>query len=338
MKKVRFILAVIGFTALVVACTRSEDDPNPSDFNPTPYELLNPFWFPNPAEMKNNPLTEEGVYLGRKLYYDNQLSKNGDRACATCHLQKISFTNNQPGTSVLAHVNLAWSNVFLWGSGVEGDLVDIMLFEVEDFFETDVQVLQSDSIYPELFNNAFGSRSINTEMCAKALAQFVYTLMSYNSRFDLFASATGTLTEEEMAGFSIFMSEKGDCFHCHIPPLFTDNNFHNVGLDSVFEGFNLGRYLITGKNIDKGVFKTPGLRNVALTAPYMHDGRFTTLEEVINHYDHGVNLTASTDPIMGKNGKGNGLGLSSIEKEQLLAFLESLTDTSFLSNPSFSKP
>lgn len=334
------IAGILGIAIALASCKKGDDDVTDPDpvHDPTPAELEYPSWFPEMPVSEDNPMTVEGIQLGRKLYYDPLLHPQGTNSCSSCHAQESSFSIPAPGTAVLAHVNLGWSSTFLWNGKIEGTMEDIMLFEVEEFFQTDVSRLQQNDDYPDLFEEAFGERTITTEHCAMALAQFFRSMISANSRFDRYYPGTIQPTQAEERGYLIFNTEKGDCFHCHIPPLFTDNLFHNIGLDSTFTAENVGRAEVTGNERDHAKFKTPTLRNVALTAPYMHDGRFQTLEEVIDHYDHGVKESNSLDPIMSKPGKGTGLQLSDQEKADLLAFLKSLTDTSYTQNPNLSNP
>jgi cytochrome c peroxidase len=312
--------------------------PIPNPYDPTPVELFYPKWFPTMPVSETNPLTEEGIELGRRLYYDPILHPNGNMSCSSCHDQNKSFTVSTTGTAVLAHINLGWSNNFLWNGKVQGTMEDIMQFEVNEFFETDIERLKSHPEYQESFYEAFGEPEITTELCAMALSQYFRSMISANSRFDRYYPGKIQPTQSEVAGYDIFNSEKGDCFHCHPQPLFTDNQFHNIGLDDAFTSENWGRYEVTGSEFDKGLFKTPTLRNVSLTGPYMHDGRFQTLEEVINHYDHGVLHSNTLDPIMSKSDKLTGLNLSDEDKANLLAFLLSLTDSTYISNPDFSQP
>lgn len=301
----------------------------------TPYLLEVPANFPaitfNPA----NPLTKVGVALGRKLYYDPILSNDG-RACATCHDQKNSFTSFS--SNALTHVNLAWSKNFLWNGKIHGTLEDAMDFEVGEFFRTDVARLNADPSYRNLFKQAFGVEEISRKEVSYALAQFFRILVSYNSKFDRFTNGAEDLTPSELNGYLIFNTEKGDCFHCHSLPLTTDNMFRNIGLDSVFNPGNQGRFEVTGNPADLGKFKVPSLRNIAFSAPYMHDGRFKTLQEVVEHYNAGVKNSATLDPIMTKPGKEHGLRLTSREKSDLISFLLTFTDTSFLNSKAFAKP
>ena len=209
-----------------------------------------------------------------------------------------------------------------------------MAFEVKKFFKTDLKRINEDETYSDLFSDAFGIDTITTKDIAYALAQFVRTLNSSESKYDKFLRAEIELSLSEKNGHELFFSEKGDCFNCHGTILLTDNYFHNNGLDSVPE---YGRAEITGNRKDIGKFKTPTLRNIQFTAPYMHDGRFLSLEEVIDFYSEGLNWSPTIDPLMKKVHKG-GVHLSEDEKRYLLAFLKTFSDSVFISNPDFSNP
>ncbi len=341
MKKLSSVLFVFGLVTLVVIGCKKDPGNVASIEETTPYTPTYPDYFPEFPVSDVNPMTEEGVNLGRHLYYDVQLSENGPMngmSCSSCHTQSSAFTNASPGRAALPHINLAWNTSFLWDGKVEGTVEEIMKFEVEEFFVTDISVLQNDPNYPSLFKKAFGSSEITHEKTAFALGQFFKSLISGNTKFDRFLSSEGTLTASELNGLNIFTTETGDCFHCHSLPLMSDNQFHNIGLDSVFAGAEQGRYVVTSDPVDIGKFKTPTLRNIELTAPYMHDGRFATLEEVIDHYDSGVLRSATLDPIMTKNGGLPGLNLTPQEKLDLVAFLKTLTDVSFTIDPAYSAP
>ena len=203
-----------------------------------------------------------------------------------------------------------------------------------------VVTLQATSEYPELFEQAFGSAIITREFVVKAIAQFERTLISGNSRFDKYLLGdNNAVTVQEINGFNVFMDEnRGDCFHCHgneFNPLWTNNGFHNNGLDSSFEDLGLGGF--TGDPLDYGKFKSPSLRNLAYTAPYMHDGRFATLDEVINHYSEGLVYSNTIDPLM-KNIAEGGAQLTDSDKADLKAFLLSLSEPEFTTNPAFLNP
>ena len=325
--------ALLGAAVLLTACPKINPGP---EYNPTPYVMDYADHFPYMELNDANPMTEEGVALGKALYYDPLLHPQEAMACASCHFQESAFSSfTMSGASVLPHMNMGWSEAYLWNGKLEGTLEEAMIFEVDEFFATDLSKLQSDPHYPTMYYEAFGDSIITTDMTAKALAQFLRTVISDQSRFDDHVyKQIPSLTSQEQVGFAIFMSEQGDCFHCHPPPLFTDNEYHNNGLDSAFAG-NEGRYDVTGDPMDMGRFKTPSLRNVELTGPYMHDGRYFTLEEVIEHYHHGVKASTTLDPLMTKENGLITLSLTANEKAALVAFLKSLTDTVFISNPDF---
>jgi len=316
----------------------------PPDDTPqlTRIEISSPPYVPILDEPADNLTTIEGAELGRKLYYDVRLSAGGPlegNACATCHIQQYGFT--QPGPAdppVLPHVNLGWSHAFLWNGALQGTLEEAMRFEVEDFFQVDLNRLNDIEEYRTAFKEVFGSSEINYDLLSRALSQFLRTMTSFRSPVDDFLQNKGFLSESALRGFEIFNSERGDCFHCHSIGLFTDGQFHNNGLDSVFTGYDRGLYEVTGNKNDMGKFKTPTLRNVALRGPYMHDGRFQSLEEVVDFYNSGVLPSPTLDPIMTKPGKESGLHLSEQDKTDLVNFLKALTDTAFTHNPALSNP
>lgn len=196
--------------------------------------------------------------------------------------------------------------------------------------------LEADASYPELFYAAFAEEGIDSLKVAKAISQFERTLISGNSKFDKFLVGEVQLTAQEENGLAVFLDEtRGDCFHCHgnpNNPLWTDNLFHNNGLDSSFTDLGLGK--ITGDPADNGKFKTPSLRNLTFTAPYMHDGRFETLTEVVDHYSEGLQNSETIDPLMKKVAQG-GVQLTDKDKEDLVAFLVTLTDSTFVNDPKF---
>lgn len=301
----------------------------------------------------DNPQTVEGIALGKKLFFDPILSIDNTIACADCHAPEHAFSDtNRFSSGVSGTVgnrnamplfNLAWNydETFFW-DGHTFSLEHQALVPVTDPAEmknTWLAVttnLQQHTEYPALFERAFGTPSIDSSMVTKAIAQFERTLISSNSKFDTYLLGDIELSPEERNGFNIFMDEaKGDCFHCHGSdknPLWTDNKFHNNGLDETFSDLGLGA--VTGDPADNGKFRTPSLRNLAFTAPYMHDGRFETLDDVINHYSEGLKNAPTIDPLMKKVAQG-GVGLSSTDKSDLKAFLLSLSDHKFINNPSF---
>lgn len=301
---------------------------------PEPLEVRLPRGFPPMVVPEDNPTTYEGVALGRQLYYDRRLSPDGSRACADCHLQEYAFSNPAvPG--VLPHINLAWSWNFLWDGKFEGTLEEAMVMEVEEFFGTDVERLREPDL-EAMFLAAFGSTEITTERAAYAIAQFQRTLVSRDSPFDSYAAGDETaLSDAEFRGMELFYSERGECFHCHATSLFTDNRFHNIGLDAEVTG--TGHGAVTGRGRDDGLFKTPTLRNVEVTGPYMHDDRFDTLEEVVDFYSEGVIYSETIDSLI-PNVNGGGLQLTAQERSDLVAFLGTLTDPQFLTDTNLARP
>ncbi len=303
-----------------------------------------------------NPLTEEGVALGRMLFYDPVLSKNGTVSCASCHQQDKAFSDglalSKAGVSgeqlkrhVPSLVNLAWMNGMFWDGGAKD--VESLNFgplthpdEMGQDLKAVAQKLQNDAHYPQLFKQAFGTDSITSAYITRALAQFERTLISGNSRYDRYVrgEANSRLNSMELEGLVLFQEH---CSSCHATDLFTDNGYHNNGLDAVFpdahEGLALGRGRVTAQQADIGKYKTPTLRNIAFTAPYMHDGRFETLEQVLEHYGSGIQVSPSLAPQLQANGKA-GIPVSTAEKEKLIAFLHTLSDGSFVNDKRFSNP
>jgi cytochrome c peroxidase len=309
--------------------------------------------FPQVTLPPDNPLTEEGVALGRRLFFDPILSVNGTQSCSSCHQAEAAFSDprrvstgahGQPGTrNSMPLFNLAWAHSGMFWDGRAPSLRQQVLMPITDPTEMGESIdnviskLQADATYPTDFRKAH-SADITAETLAKSLEQFLLTLISQDSKFDRAARKRDELTEEEKIGLKLFVTEHdparglrgADCFHCHGGTLFTDNLFHNNGLD--LESTDTGRMGISGNPADHGKFKTPSLRNIALTAPYMHDGRFATLEEVVEHYNSGVKRTETLDPNLGKH-PAAGLNLSASEKKALVAFLKTLTDDSFTAPP-----
>lgn len=347
-----YLLLIIS----VSACSKS-DSPETETYEPTPLPLSIPQLFSDriisPVIPNNNPQTVEGVALGKKLFFDTKLSGDETMACASCHSPQSAFTNNTPTSEGIDGVfgtrnsmplfNLAWNygERFTW-DGKQLSIERQALEPVENPIEMHsdwadvINKLQSDSEYPELFRLAFKTSLITKELTTKAIAQFERTLISANSKFDRYTLGQETLTSQELNGLDVFLREdKGDCFHCHgtpSNPLWTDNIFHNNGLDTNVTDLGLGG--VTGDSNDNGKFKSPSLRNLAYTAPYMHDGRFETLDQVIEFYSTGLQNSTTIDVLM-KNIDNGGVQLSTQDKADLKAFLLSLSDPSFLTNPDF---
>ncbi len=328
--------ALVVMWLLAAACGPGmPSDPAPVKHAPQPFPHRPlPAHFPPLVEPADNPTTVPGAALGRQLYYDVRLSPDGSRACADCHLQARAFSTPHV-RSVLPHMNLAWSRVFLWDGSKEGTLEDVMRFEVNTFFGTDVQRLDAPDLR-SMFEDAFGSPEPSLERAALALAQFQRTMVTADSRYDRFvAGDTSALDASEQRGLRLFNSERAECFHCHAPPLFTDGLFHNNGLDKDVAG--KGRARVSGRRQDDGAFKTPTLRNVAVTGPFMHDDRFETLEEVIAFYSSSVQPSHSVSTTLANPFQG-GAHLSPQEQADLVAFLRALSDETFLTDPALGPP
>ena len=346
------------FLILILLCSLncSSNDSN-SGYEPTAKPLDIPEIFSSniiaPVIPNNNPQTVEGIALGKKLFFDTILSADGTKSCASCHTPQSAFTDNSP-TSVgidgitgtrnsMPLFNLAWNynERFTWDGkelSLERQAEEPVQNPIELHSDWDnvVQRIQNHSEYSQLFELAFKTSTITKQNVTKAIAQFERTLISANSKFDRYTLGQTTLTPQELNGLDIFLREdKGDCFHCHgnpNNPLWTDNDFHNNGLDASFTDLGLGA--VTGDPNDNGKFRSPSLRNLSYTAPYMHDGRFATLDEVIDFYSEGLQNSPTIDPLM-KNIDEGGVQLTTQEKADLKAFLLSLNDPSFLTNPDF---
>ena len=345
----------IALSILLMSCGSDE----PEEYTPIPYTLQIPELFEQkllpPVIPTDNPLTVEGIALGKRLFFDKILSGNQTQSCAHCHRPQDAFSHAfqfSPGANgdlgnrnSMPLFNNAWNyeELFTWDGkefSLENQAFEPVTNPIEmnaDWQEIENRLNGHDS-YPELFRQVFGPGRIDSVMVVKAIAQFQRTLISANSKFDRYLLGQESLTPEESNGFAIFMDEaKGDCFHCHGSdnnPLWTDNDFHNNGLDATFTDLGLGA--VTGDSNDNGKFKTPTLRNLVYTSPYMHDGRFTTLEEVIDFYSEGLQHSPTIDPLM-KNVNQGGVRLTSQEKSDLKAFLLTLTDPDFIRNPAFNR-
>ncbi len=358
------LVLVLSILFTVISCRK---DPSINNGNTTPYTIDYPEilakYLPDINVPDDNPMTVEGVELGRLLFFDERLSGDNTQACASCHSPEFAFSDTSAfsigidelagGRNAMPLFNLGWMNTLFW-DGRAANMEDqafgpvVNPIEMHDTWANAVSKLQADSQYPDLFETAFGTSIIDSVNISKAISQFERTLISGDSPFDKYLNAnraigsSGWSTIDELAayqGFVLFLDEnKGDCFHCHgsnINPLWTDNEFHNNGLDAVIIDKGLGE--ITGIPSDDGKFKTPTLRNLAFTAPYMHDGRFKTLEEVIDHYSEGLQHSSTVDPKMKKVAEG-GVGLTAEEKYFMKMFLLSLSDETFITNPNFQDP
>jgi len=353
MKKVLYILVLMQF----LSCSKDDSSTSPAEYVPTPLALDVPPLFAQkilpPVIPFTNPQTVEGVALGKKLFFDTILSADNSQSCASCHAPVNAFTDasqfsdgidglfGDRNSMPIFNAAFNYDEKFFWDGrsfGLEQQALEPVEnpIEMHNTWGQAVADLQSATDYPVLFQAAFNSSVITKELVTKAIAQFERTLISGNSKFDRHLLGTATLTAQELNGFNVFMDEtKGDCFHCHGSdnnPLWTDNIFHNNGLDAIFTDLGLGQ--VTGDPADNGKFKSPSLRNLAFTAPYMHDGRFNTLDEVINHYSEGLQNSPTIDPLMKKVAEG-GVQITPQEKADLKAFLLTLSDYDFINNPDF---
>ncbi len=331
-----FLLALLVFTG----CNTKDKLAEPSDeFRVEVPTNLGPF----PESERGNFLTKEGVELGEKLFFDPLLSKDNNISCATCHKPELAFSDGLKGSigasgkTLERHtptiMNLAWHDGFFWDGGA--NTLESQAFGPithEDEMGQDLgqlmEELKADSLYPQLFENAFEEGGINSKNLSWALSQFQRSLITGNSPYDKYIRGEGNLSSLEKQGLQIYQE---NCSSCHVGDQFSDFGYHNNGLDEKFdytseEEPKLGRYRITFDSLDLGAYKTPTLRNIAVTAPYMHDGRFATLEEVLNHYNHGIKDSPSLAPKL-----KDGIQLTADEKTALIAFLKSLTDEEFLS-------
>jgi len=361
----------------------------------TPYQFQMSATFPIPDLPRDNPLLVERIELGKKLFFDRQLSINNQQSCADCHLPEKAFAESRRtargaegkfGTrNTMPLFNLAWKKEFFWDGRAKSLREQVLQpiqnpIEMHETLANVVEKLGSTGLWPvvsgvapetvrthspqslshepgkssvtspsggtpvppkntnyrALFATTFGSPEITAEKIALALENYLLTLTSFDAKFDRVLRGEEKFTAEEQRGFELFSTEYdprrgqfgADCFHCHGGPLFQSQGFANNGLDAEFS--DLGRGKISSRATDNGKFSVPSLRNVAITAPYMHDGRFNTLEKVVEHYSTGVKRSATLDPNLAKHPDG-GVPLNATDKSALVAFLKTLTDRQFSS-------
>ena len=353
MERAWFFLEAGPTVSVGVESERRVGDNAPHFGAGTPFAFVVPAGFPQPELPADNPLTDEGVELGRRLFGDRRLSARNTQSCASCHSEGSAFSDGRalsigadgkPGTrNSMPLFNLAWSPSYAW-DGSKPRLRDQAFAAITNEIEMHadpakiVAVLGGDRRVSADFAAAFGTPEVTAQRIGLALEQFMLTLVAADSKFDRSLRGAAQLTEEEQQGFALFATEYdpvrgkrgADCFHCHGGTLFTDFGFRGNGLD--LASVDAGRAVVTGKPTDAGKFKTPSLRNVAVTAPYMHDGRIGTLEEVVAHYDYGVRRAVNLDPNLAKHPDA-GLQLTSDEQKALLAFLRTLTDSNLAASP-----
>lgn len=342
--KFRVIIILIAIVLMASAFLHDTDP-----YKPTYLKLVVPKGWPKPPTniFAKNPLTEEGFQLGRKLFYDGRLSKDGKFPCASCHQQFAAFANldhdlshgfnnNFTKRNAPALFNLAWMKELHWDGGINhlevqplGPITDTS--EMGETIENVLRKIREDTVYKRMFKAAFGDPVINSQRMLKALAQFTGSIQSYNSKYDKVKRGEDSFTVSERYGYNVF---KAKCNACHTEPLFTNNAFANNGLGINKDLLDKGRMKITGKPADSLKFKVPSLRNITRTTPYMHDGRFFALSQVIEHYRNKMNNEQpAIDPLL-----KNKLAISNQEKIDLMSFLYTLTDEELTGNKRYQDP
>ncbi|MEN7548844.1 cytochrome c peroxidase [Rapidithrix thailandica] len=365
---ITLLTSLVGISFYQCSSSDSEKEtPNPKPLLDYPEYFGNSFLIP-----EDNPTDLSRVELGRMLFYEKKLSGDNSMSCASCHQQKQAFTDGKQfstgidgikgSKNAMSIVNLLWQRKFFW-NGRANSLEEQALIPIQDPIEMHqslegaINKLQGTELYPAKFKEAFGSETITAENIAKALAQFERTLISHNSKYDQYLKGTYKPTEEELLGINLFFTHPipeiglrgGNCGDCHLGALTSGDindfqGFHNNGLDGETD-LAPGLMTVTQQTYDRGKFKAPSLRNIALTAPYMHDGRFQSLEDVLEHYDEHIIKSETLDPLIleASNepihpGEPVKLFLTEKEKKAILAFLQMLTDHEFINDERFSNP
>lgn len=338
MKKL-LIVNALAIVSVVTGCKKVETEKGPI------YEFRKPDNFPEPTyTFDNNPVTEAGFKLGKKLFFDPILSVDNTVSCNNCHNQSLAFADlplhafskgvmeRQGIRNAPQLVNLAFMKAFFWDGGVTHlDFVPLNAIESEvemdEKIENVIAKLNADPAYPALFKEAFGTEEVTTPLMLHALAQFTNLMISDQSPYDKYLRGESVLSEQELEGLHLFEQK---CQSCHAGILFTDGSFRNNGIDSVFT--DIGRARITAYDGDIGKFRVPSLRNVGITRPYMHNAKFATLEDVLDHYSSGIIESPSLDPSL-----KSGISMTAGEKAAIIAFLKTLTDKEFTQDERFFK-
>ncbi|HMT30182.1 MAG TPA: cytochrome c peroxidase [Bacteroidia bacterium] len=339
-----WIVPLVLGSSIFISCTEEVI------YNPQPpdkIEFVVPQGFPQPVyQFTNNEVTNERFELGRKLFYDNILSRNNTISCGSCHQQAGAFAHidhkmshgidDLEGTRNAPPIfNLAWHSNFMWDGGINHIEVQPIgpiqnPVEMDETLSNVITKLQANTEYKSLFKVAYGSDSITSQMMLRAMAQFMAVMVSADSKYDKYmrGEADGQMSVQELNGLNLFRQK---CESCHSEPLFTDLTYRNNGLDLVFS--DLGRALITLDPADEGKFKVPSLRNIELSYPYMHNGKIKTLEKVLDHYMTGIKPSPTLDPLLSQ-----GIALTAQEKSDIISFLRTLTDNTFITNPHYADP
>ena len=364
MINIKYLTLFIVAAMLVFACSKSDDDTEEPaiTIDETPYELSIGNAFPEPDLPADNPLTIQGVKLGKMLFYETMLSKDGTQSCASCHRQLDGFSDTlrfsvgveemEGKRQAMPIFNMAWhTNEFFW-DGRAHLLRDQSLLPIQDPLEMNetlenvIAKLSDTKMYRDQFTRAFGSEEVTADKMALAMEQFMLSIVSHDSKYDRYLAGEVELTESEERGRILFETEYNpffpedsgaDCAHCHGGVNFENDLYMNNGLDTDANITDIGREEVTMDPNDRAKFKVPSLRNIAVTPPFMHDGRFQTLEEVIDHYNSGIQESATTDQTV-LNTIDTGLFLDEQDKQDLINFLKTLTDETFLTNPEYESP
>lgn len=353
------MLMSVFLSLVFISCGDDNGGTSPQDeFETTPFTLTVPSNLPSPIIPADNALTSEGIALGKALFFEKMMSKDGTISCGSCHAQENAFTdagkvfsegiegkvgdrNSMPIFNMFYH-----TKGFFW-DGRAKLLRDQSLGPIENPVEMDetlenvVMKLEATQEYRAMFYDAFGDSVVTSENMSLAMEQFMLTLVSGDSKFDKVERGEATFTESEQRGKELFFTEfeengetrGADCFHCHGSADFSNHEFMNNGLDSESDFKDMGRAKFTERPTDNAKFKTPSLRNVEVSGPYMHDGRFETLEEVVEHYNSGIKTSPTLD--VNIHGIKDGMNLTDKEKQDLIAFLKTLTDEVYLNNPDY---
>lgn len=347
MKRNHWVAALIC-CLFILACKKSDEI---TDHIGSFLGFKRPANFPEPVyNFANNKISKAGFELGRSLFYEGRLSRDNSVSCGSCHIQSAAFTqhghdvshgiDDRLGTRNSPPImNLAWNKAFMWGGGVfDLDLQPIVPItaheEMDENLENVMAKLRLLPKYSDLFKNAFGSSEINTERMMKALSQFMLLCISSNSKYDqvMRKENNAVFSSEEQEGYTLF---KQKCASCHSEPLFTDGSFRNNGLAPSAIN-DEGLFTATLLQSDRYKFKVPSLRNLRYTAPYMHDGRFLSLNAVLEHYSTQVQNLPNLDPLLIQKGS-LGISLTATDKNRILAFLQTLNDESFINNQSLAE-
>ncbi|MEC5172483.1 cytochrome-c peroxidase [Chryseobacterium nepalense] len=343
------LLILLFFTAFVlISCTDNEViEPLPKD---EAYRLDKLPGFPEMTfDSTGNPITVNGVALGKKLFYEGKLSRNNTISCGFCHIQEYAFTHH--GHNISHGIddrlgmrnappiqNMAFLKNYTW-DGVSHNLDERSLVPISTDFEMDsslpeaVAKLNADANYKKMFKAAFGDENITGEKILKAISQFMATMISADSKYDRMKKGNAVFTADENQGMALFQNK---CAACHSGDLFTDESYRNTGMYYNSQFNDRGRYRVTLDWNDNMKFRIPSLRNVEYTAPYMHDGRFYSLDAVMNFYSENVENQPNLDPLLKQNGH-IGIPMTSLEKQNIITFLKTLSDKNFITNPKFAE-